>query len=1801
MKEQIKNLVEVLEKTEGSYTSLLDALDILLKVQYEECINKSGRELYDVILRLLRETDYTSSEKKFLLYIYILKFISERMKLSLKELMLEDFISNFYKIECNTTNYQIHELIFNSLSSDISEFYLILDKWKIYFTEFLKDKEDFESLTNLIFFICNKLHKSLDFRHQLNIINLNIIQAFSEIYEGDRSKFLFDQFISKLEYSQNALFPYFTDSEVGKQAHRLFKNIVELIESNLNIKVFAFTLRIPNLIETFTSNGFYLNYNKIIPSFVQGLLSKDSEIRKSTRFILEKLEEQFNSQDTVNYNQKLNHVKSFLCILDCYENFSIHLLKTNWDKFDKLLSELQNSKREWWIDCLIEIGLSHENLNVQRFVAFNTMNFATKDPKNLPSWMKHDIFFEIYLKYIVSSLNNKISLQIEELFLKLIYSVLKSRPEWTGEYLEYIIHNIKAFTPIRVLIYPLSIGINNICSINHPNNLSADSKVYEQMGYPQNYDLYIKTKTSKDITQKYSFEYNSEFKEFIVIPRELFKKALDLSIPIIKYIPILLRRDVYSTFVEIILNYFSCHKFSTEELINNLIIFLGIIPEYLYYTNRINMAICNHILNYRLLIDSTFEPEKLANSHIKWFDTIHLGIGFGRLKKIVGTSSNLNLILKNHAIFISCYYNHDDIRHLNDEIHEKIIDIFKKIKVLFENGEEGCSIDIDLLWLDLHILSLINCDSYNCSLKALWDWCISVISNIDHLLVRIKTDINSQISLAMILKCLMHLQCHKRFNSTNQCIEVINNLFLINSNMLSKMLVNNLNLTTWYQIRGRNSLYDVFDVHSINNDKYCIIQSSIITVGFPEKCPARNEIIGENRITQLFPANYRDLFNVITQLKFQLINIFISKNMDSISNVLISDVYQKELFLYRIDSDNSCIKGTYLDWFKHIISILICEIDNSGIDNLYIWLLLEQLFGLISCINEEKYRENFISEFLHKIFALIIKNCDELIDHGIYRSYLFKIFNLILTRKEYALLFEKHNLITEVAMHFYNKIISNCDDVRLFVFPLLDLIKYYVEQCSCSTIEGNIEDIEGNAPLRSEQFNTIIIFANILVELIVFEEHGLLDASKVRFQEFSEDTNIGVQEMIKIYKRCKIYEDNNSFIRHVTIIYLSNIIDDSMINKNDQLIQFISLVVTLLTQKLECTIPKCVENKLSIANMDSVKDSSYFSDIYLISKTDHFKNAKKFPPLPNSDHHKIMINIWQSLCCFVNLLNLCEQKFNSYFIEFYFKHIQYLYTPDIRQYIDMLGCNIITTFPRKCVKLIKEGLSNNINNHTQIIYSYLCISSYLIHFLKEITPFPLNDTTTEFEEKLGDIFFYEGERWIKFNEEFLDDYISFFNLFVSYSISNSSLIRSIVLFTLFSAYNSNNIFEHLGVFSENGLFSKMNESDSLTTTLKTSFQAHSMDEKVELIRNSKFYLSNRASSSDKVFLINIFILENSAYITKIVYSIFNNKDLLKMMKSISFAWAIWKPNKQCSAESIIPKDNLVEFSDQKASQAFFSCSSCLDSILCKLDGSTLIDEIDIERELLAMQDMYDSYILDSHLVFGDLRPSWSLYYLLKKVICREMSEYYVHYTDEKDESKEIEIRSSCNYQLKFEPPHRSNQISCRHESKRSVHRSIDRTGLVVIGSLLDKIPNMAGLTRTCEIFRVHELLLSNKKVMNDPIFKQISVTAEKWLPVNELESSKIKEYVHKKRQEGYKIFGLEQTSSSIPLHDCTFPNKSLLILGKEKEGIPSDIVSIVDQCVEIPQYGVIRSLNVHVSASIFIYEYTTQLMGSRKI
>ena len=179
-------------------------------------------------------------------------------------------------------------------------------------------------------------------------------------------------------------------------------------------------------------------------------------------------------------------------------------------------------------------------------------------------------------------------------------------------------------------------------------------------------------------------------------------------------------------------------------------------------------------------------------------------------------------------------------------------------------------------------------------------------------------------------------------------------------------------------------------------------------------------------------------------------------------------------------------------------------------------------------------------------------------------------------------------------------------------------------------------------------------------------------------------------------------------------------------------------------------------------------------------------------------------------------------------------------------------------------------------------------------------------------------------------------------------------------------------------------------------------------------------------------------------------------------------------------------------------------------------------------------------------------------------------------------------------------PFKDLQLSIIKEPARKLKNQIgmSKQRLIVCASLVDKATNIAGIARTCEIFAVEKLLISDIQVTKTDIFQSISVSSDSWLDIEQLHIKDMASYLKLCKIQGYEIVGLEQTEDSISLLQISelyknkFPSQMVLVLGREKEGIPVDILQIIDRCIEIPQYGVTRSLNVHVSAALAIWEIT---------
>lgn len=95
----------------------------------------------------------------------------------------------------------------------------------------------------------------------------------------------------------------------------------------------------------------------------------------------------------------------------------------------------------------------------------------------------------------------------------------------------------------------------------------------------------------------------------------------------------------------------------------------------------------------------------------------------------------------------------------------------------------------------------------------------------------------------------------------------------------------------------------------------------------------------------------------------------------------------------------------------------------------------------------------------------------------------------------------------------------------------------------------------------------------------------------------------------------------------------------------------------------------------------------------------------------------------------------------------------------------------------------------------------------------------------------------------------------------------------------------------------------------------------------------------------------------------------------------------------------------------------------------------------------------------------------------------------------KDETEEIK---EGNVQKKVIPWRLMTPQDTNDEDLRKVAVD-DERGLILVTSLINKLPNLGGLCRTSEIFSVKEMVVNSLRVMNEKSFESVSVSSHKWL------------------------------------------------------------------------------------------------------
>jgi tRNA G18 (ribose-2'-O)-methylase SpoU len=138
--------------------------------------------------------------------------------------------------------------------------------------------------------------------------------------------------------------------------------------------------------------------------------------------------------------------------------------------------------------------------------------------------------------------------------------------------------------------------------------------------------------------------------------------------------------------------------------------------------------------------------------------------------------------------------------------------------------------------------------------------------------------------------------------------------------------------------------------------------------------------------------------------------------------------------------------------------------------------------------------------------------------------------------------------------------------------------------------------------------------------------------------------------------------------------------------------------------------------------------------------------------------------------------------------------------------------------------------------------------------------------------------------------------------------------------------------------------------------------------------------------------------------------------------------------------------------------------------------------------------------------------------------------------------------------------------------------------------------NIGGLFRLADGLAIEKIYICGEsEIPPNSRIKKASIGTYKVVPwvYKKTAREAIKEL--RKSKKNIKIIAVEQDKQSIPYQKADYSLPLALVLGNETYGVTKKTLQLCDQIVEIPMWGVNKSLNVIVSAAIVSYHIVNKI------
>jgi len=181
----------------------------------------------------------------------------------------------------------------------------------------------------------------------------------------------------------------------------------------------------------------------------------------------------------------------------------------------------------------------------------------------------------------------------------------------------------------------------------------------------------------------------------------------------------------------------------------------------------------------------------------------------------------------------------------------------------------------------------------------------------------------------------------------------------------------------------------------------------------------------------------------------------------------------------------------------------------------------------------------------------------------------------------------------------------------------------------------------------------------------------------------------------------------------------------------------------------------------------------------------------------------------------------------------------------------------------------------------------------------------------------------------------------------------------------------------------------------------------------------------------------------------------------------------------------------------------------------------------------------------------------------------------------------------CQKFLRTNVPLRMRKLGMDELNRLSVDefRESAKMPVVVVLDNIRSMHNVGSVFRTADAFLIQGIYLCG--YTPQPPHRDINKTALGATDTVEWKYFQdIQEALKELKEEGYRVFAVEQVENSIPLQEMArqHSGKTVVVFGNEVSGVGEGALKLCDGSVEIPQWGMKHSLNISIAAGIVLWE-----------